>query len=109
LVFIGLSPFVSIHSDVSAKQQAEGVRLRANVIATAAGMIHRMRARQVEHRVIIARRGDPAHSMQQGNKLSSSHRDLPTCKCRPQGRAASGHATAPPSSVMKSRRLQSVI
>jgi hypothetical protein len=26
-------------------------------------MIHRMRARQVEHRVIIARRGDPAHSM----------------------------------------------
>jgi hypothetical protein len=25
-VFIGLSPFVSIHSDVSAKQQTEGVR-----------------------------------------------------------------------------------
>jgi hypothetical protein len=38
-------------------------RLRANVIAAAAGMIHRMRARQVEHRVIIARRGDPAHLM----------------------------------------------
>jgi hypothetical protein len=38
-------------------------------------------------------------------ELSSSHRGLPTCKCRSGGRAANGHAAAtPPSAIMNSRR-----